>query len=95
MGALPFSLLTTFCSCLRSRAAMRTEILALRHRRAVLQQSNRGRPRPNVADRILWLWPCRFWARWRPALAHGNEEWRTAAEQKRLATLEPRHGRES
>ena len=68
MRTLLISLLAAFCSCLRSRAAMHTEILALRHQLAVLQRSNRGRPRLGVADRILWLGLSRFWAGWRTAL---------------------------
>ena len=68
MRTLLVSLLAPFCSCLRSRAAMHTEMLALRHQLAVLQRSNRRRPRLRVADRILWLGLSRFWAGWRTAL---------------------------
>jgi len=55
-------------SWFRSRAALQVEILALRHQLSVLKRSQRGRLRLNSADRLLWVWLCRFWANWRSAL---------------------------
>jgi hypothetical protein len=52
----------------RSRAALQVEILALRHQLSVLKRSQRGRLRLSSADRLLWVWLCRFWANWRAAL---------------------------
>ena len=75
MPTLLISLLAPFCSCLRSRAAMHTEMLALRHQLAVLQRSNRRRPRLRVADRILWLGLSRFWAK-NPIIQRRMEEGR-------------------
>ncbi len=51
----------------RSRISLAAENAILRHQLAVLQ---RGRPRPLLrpADRVLWIWLCRHWKRWRSAL---------------------------
>jgi putative transposase len=51
----------------RSRLSLAAENAILRHQLAVLQ---RGRPRPLLrpADRVLWIWLCRHWKRWRQAL---------------------------
>ena len=68
MRTVVFCLFVTLCSCLRTRVAMHAEILALRHQLAVLTRSNRARLRLRFADRILWVWLSRFWARWRTAL---------------------------
>src|SRR5437762_13354788 len=54
-------------SCLRSRAVLQLEVLALRHQ---LQVLNRSRPRLRLvlADRVLWAWLSRSWIAWRTAL---------------------------
>jgi hypothetical protein len=51
----------------RSRISLAAENAILWHQLAVLQ---RGRPRPLLrpADRVLWIWLCRHWKRWRSAL---------------------------
>jgi len=51
----------------RSRASLAAENAILRHQVAVLQ---RERPRPFLrpADRVLWIWLCRHWSRWRSSL---------------------------
>jgi len=50
----------------RSRASLAAENAILRHQLSVLQ---RERPRPllRTADRVLWIWLCRHWNRWRSA----------------------------
>lgn len=50
-----------------SRTSLAAENAVLRHQLSVLQ---RERPRPILrpADRVLWIWPCRHWSRWRYAL---------------------------
>jgi hypothetical protein len=56
-------------NCLRTRAALQTEILALRHQLLVLQRSKRDRRlRLKSADRVLWVWISRLWSGWRSAL---------------------------
>ena len=62
------SLVVSFGSWLRSRAALQLELLALRHQ---LQVLNRARPRRwglATADRWLWAWLSRSLPAWRTAL---------------------------
>lgn len=51
----------------RTRASLAGENAVLRHQLSVLQ---RERPRPRLlpTDRVLWVWLCRHWNRWRSAL---------------------------
>ena len=53
--------------CLRTRAALQMEVLALRHQLNVLQRSVK-RPKLTAADRFLWARLSRFWSGWRSAL---------------------------
>ena len=53
--------------CLRTRAALQIEVLALRHPLSVLQRSVK-RPKLTAADRFLWARLSRFWTDWRSAL---------------------------
>ena len=63
------TLLFSLRECFRTRAALQTEILALRHQLLVLQRSNRGRKlRLRWADRVLWVWLSCLWNDWRSAL---------------------------
>jgi len=50
------SLLLSARSCLRSRAALQLEVLALRHQLQVLNRSRPRRLRLVTADRWLWAW---------------------------------------
>jgi putative transposase len=60
---------SSFRSCLRARAALQAEILALRHQLLVLQRSTRGRRlRLRPADRVLWAWLSHLWSGWRDSL---------------------------
>ena len=51
----------------RSHVSLAAENAILRHQLSVLQ---RERPRPFLrpADRVLWIWLCRHWSRWRCSL---------------------------
>src|SRR5215467_9737052 len=60
-------LLSTLFSCLRTRASLQVEILALRHQVIVLQRARKC-PTLKAADRLLWVWLSRLWAQWRSAL---------------------------
>ena len=51
----------------RSRLALQTEILALRHQIIVLKRSVH-RPKLRPWDRFLWIWLLRLWPQWRAAL---------------------------
>jgi putative transposase len=55
-------------SCLRSRASMQIEILALRQQLAVLQRHSTNRPGLRTADRLLWVILLQVWAQWGSAL---------------------------
>ena len=50
-----FSAFTSVALSFRSRAAIRLEILALRHQLSVIQRSVK-RPKLTPADRLLWVW---------------------------------------
>jgi putative transposase len=60
-----FALIT--CS-FRTRAALQTEILALRHRIAVLQANAPRRLHLKRSERVLWVLLSRFWSEWRRCL---------------------------
>ena len=62
------TLVLTLHTCLRSRARLHLELLALRHQVQVLERSRRSRPRLSRADRLLWVWLSRVWTGWRRAL---------------------------
>ena len=68
MTSVLLSLLLTFRSCVRSRAALQLEVLALRHQLQILERSRRRRLRLSRADRLLWVWLSRMWNDWRAAL---------------------------
>jgi len=53
--------------CVRSRAALQIEVLALRHQLTILQRSVK-RPKLTASDRLLWAWLARVWRDWRSAL---------------------------
>jgi putative transposase len=55
------SLLLTVRVCVRSRAALHLEVLALRHQLQVLQRSQARRCVSVGADRLLWVWFSRVW----------------------------------
>ena len=51
----------------RTQSDIQLEILALRHQLGVLQRKS-PKPKLKPADRGLWVWLSRRWARWRSAL---------------------------
>src|SRR5437867_10072512 len=67
MPAVVYAFLSTLCVLFRSRLSLQVEVVALRHQLAVYERSVR-RPRLHAADRILWSWLSRHWAKWREAL---------------------------
>jgi len=62
-----FLVLRALSGMSRSRVSLSAENAILRHQLSVLQ---RDRPRPplRLVDRVLWIWLCRHWNRWRSAL---------------------------
>ncbi len=69
MSAFFFSVFFALRAGLRTRAALQTEVFALRHQLSVLQRSNHDRRiRLRATDRILGVWLSRLWAGWRSAL---------------------------
>ena len=69
MMAVLVSLLLTVRGCVRSRAALQFEGLALRHQLQVL-----ARLRLSGADRWLWVWCSRVSHEWRAALVFVKPE---------------------
>ena len=61
------AILSTFVSalffCLRSRASLELELIALRHQVSVLRRQHKGRLRLFTTDRLLWVWLYRIWPR--------------------------------
>lgn len=68
MTSVVVLLLVTLRDCVRSRAALQLEVLALRHQLHVLGRSRQRRLRLTRADRLLWVWFSRVWSEWRAAL---------------------------
>src|SRR6202158_5510309 len=68
MMSVLVSLLLTFRTWARSRAALQLEVLALRHQLQVLQRTRPRRLRLAKADRWLWVVLLRVWTEWRTAL---------------------------
>src|SRR5712664_197791 len=69
MSAFFFSVFFALRAGFRTRAALQTEVFALRHQLSVLQRSNHGRRiRLRATDRVLWVWLSRSWNDWRSAL---------------------------
>ena len=68
MLAVLISLLLTLRDCLRARAVLHLELLALRHQIHVITRSRPLRPRLPLSDRLLWVWLSRVWHGWRSAL---------------------------
>ena len=65
MGSVFVAFLALVASSFRTRAALQTEILALRHQLAVLQRSEPRRLRLKHSDRLLWILLSRCWSGWR------------------------------
>jgi putative transposase len=68
MNNVLLSLISTLCFSLKSRATLQTEILALRHQIAILQQASDKRPRLRWMDRIFWVWLSQLWSGWRSSI---------------------------
>lgn len=67
MRSVIHAFLSTVGVLFRSRLSLQAEIIALRHQLTVYRRSVR-RPQIRPADRLLWAWLSRHWARWREAL---------------------------
>jgi len=68
MSSLFVAVFALVLSTFRTRAALQTEILALRHQLAVFQNNAPRRLRLHRGDRLLWIVLCRFWSDWRRCL---------------------------
>jgi putative transposase len=68
MMSVLVSLFLALRGCVRSRAALQCEVLALRHQLQVLERSRPQRLRLTRADRLLWVWFSGVWTAWRAAL---------------------------
>jgi putative transposase len=68
MLTVPISLLLALRDCLRARAVLHLELLALRHQIHVLTRSRPLPPRLTRTDRLLWIWLSWVWHGWPAAL---------------------------
>ena len=68
MNSLLVALFALITSIFRTRAALQTEVLALRHQLAVLHANAPRRLRLKRSDRLLWVLLSRFWRDWRRCL---------------------------
>ncbi len=68
MHIILMSLISTVLAGFRTRLALQTKILALRHQIIVLRRSVSGRPKLRAWDRFLWIWLLRLWPEWRSTL---------------------------
>jgi hypothetical protein len=62
MSSLFVAVFALVVSTFRTRVALQTEILALRHQLAVFQNNAPRRLRLHRGDRLLWIVLCRFWS---------------------------------
>jgi putative transposase len=67
MRSVVYAFLSMVGMLFRSRFSLQAEVIALRHQLTVYHRLVR-RPQIRLADRILWCWLSRHWARWRDAL---------------------------
>ena len=68
MSPLFVALFALVASSFRTRAALQTETLGLRHQLAVFQKNAPRRLRFHRTDRLLWVVLSRFWSVWRHSL---------------------------
>jgi hypothetical protein len=68
MSALFVAIFAFVASSFRTRVALQSEILALRHQLAVLQKNAPRRLRLHRPDRFLWVLLSRWWPGWRRSL---------------------------
>ena len=61
MITLPAAVVSLLSFRLRSRAALKIEVVALRHQLGVLRRQRPSRVRLLSADRFLWVWLYRIW----------------------------------
>jgi putative transposase len=92
MPAVVYAFLSTLGTLLRSQLSLRVENVALRHQLAIYQRTVK-RPRIRPADRILWCWLSRRWARWREVLVFVQPETVIAWQRKRFRDHWTRMGR--
>jgi putative transposase len=64
MNSLLVALFALITSVFRTRAALQTEVFALRHQLAVLHANAPRRLRLKRSDRLLWVLLSRFWRDW-------------------------------
>src|SRR6266851_7536757 len=92
MPAVVYAFLSTLGTLFRSQLSLRVENVALRHQLAIYQRTvKRASIRP--ADRILWSWLSRRWARWREVLVFVEPETVIAWQRKRFRDHWTRMGR--
>jgi putative transposase len=92
MPAVVYAFLSMLGTLFRSQLSLRVENVALRHQLAIYQRTVK-RPSIRPADRILWCWLSRRWARWREVLVFVQPETVIAWQRKRFRDHWTRMGR--
>jgi putative transposase len=92
MPAVVYAFLSTLGALFRSQLSLRIENVALRHQLAMYQRTVK-RPSIRPADRILWCWLSRRWARWREVLVFARPDTVIAWQRKRFRDHWTRMGR--
>src|SRR5205807_8011208 len=93
MNSLLVALCALITSIFRTRAALQTEVFALRHQLAVLQANALRRLRLQRADRLLWVLLSRFWRGWRRCLQTGQPRTVVAWHRRACAAYSTRKSR--
>jgi putative transposase len=92
MPTVVYTFLSTLGTLFRSQLSLGFENVALRHQLAIYQRTVK-RPSIRPADRILWCWLSRRWARWREVLVFVQPETVIAWQRKRFRDHWTRMGR--
>jgi hypothetical protein len=93
MPAVVYAFLSTLGTLFRSQLSLRVENVALRHQLATIYQRTVKRPSIRPADRILWSWLSRRWAKWRQVLVFVQPVTVIAWQRERFRDHWPRIGR--
>src|ERR1700675_851132 len=92
MPAVVYAFLSTLRTLFRSQLSLRVENVTLRHQLAIYQRTVK-RPSIRPADRILWCWLSRRWARWREVLVFARPDTVIAWQRKHFRDHWTRMGR--
>ena len=87
MHSILISLISSVLAGFRTRLALQTEILSVRHQIIVLRRSVSSRPKLQAWDRFLWIWLLHLWPQWCSALIIAKPETIIAWHRKGLRPI--------